>query len=282
MSNNFVTSGSISVYPCGNRNPEKDPTARLNTEYNLVSIVNRIVDRKSFCITTFDGLAIEEQYKQEGDYLLGDIGEFLFNINGYLFTMSGGALSDLVQEQLNQDFSKYFVDEGITANKEDSPNTLYACICIGILNDQSKYKYNELLPCEANGTATAEASPTTSQTSTATYMGNMDNDTQFLGVTFLTYKYIGMGLRGEGWESSSTPPVGIFNEFQSSIGGDISVKRYILPIVQVIESKAGTTEEGEATFIPTKYSVPQDSRVKFSTITNGSVRSVTIDDGVLN
>ena len=41
---NFVKSENIRIFPCGGRNATLDAAARLTTEYNLVSIINRLVD----------------------------------------------------------------------------------------------------------------------------------------------------------------------------------------------------------------------------------------------
>jgi hypothetical protein len=75
----FISSDNILVFPCGRRKSKYDITARLTTEYNLVSIINRLVDKESFLITDIAlsaGFAISEKTL------------FSFNIGGYLFTTS--------------------------------------------------------------------------------------------------------------------------------------------------------------------------------------------------
>ena len=85
VSDNKVYSDNIRVYPCSNRNPESDYMARLTTEYNLVSIINRLVDMKSFCVSTFYSHSLDS---------ISYISEFMFNINGYLFNLNNVANGD--------------------------------------------------------------------------------------------------------------------------------------------------------------------------------------------
>ena len=106
--NILVQSSNIDVYPCTNRSFSGDVNSRYHTEYNLVSIVNRLVDRKSFCVST--------------SVVSSD---FTFNIGGYLFTLDS---------------------EGVAAVKgicsEQYPY-VYACICVG-----TRGNYQELLPLD--------------------------------------------------------------------------------------------------------------------------------------
>jgi hypothetical protein len=44
ISKKFINSENIEVFPCGGRDSQYDATAKLTTEYNLVSIINRLVD----------------------------------------------------------------------------------------------------------------------------------------------------------------------------------------------------------------------------------------------
>jgi hypothetical protein len=83
----FIASDKIAVFPCGRRNTTSDPYARLTTEYNLVSIINRLVDNDSFIVTnrtySAGGLAADEE-------------EFSFNIGGYLFITTPKDIIDAV------------------------------------------------------------------------------------------------------------------------------------------------------------------------------------------
>lgn len=72
MAQNFL-SNQIKVYPSSKRSDFYDRNARLNSEQNLISTVNRLTGRTAFVI---DGLTIENQRLQRGSC----------NIHGYLFT----------------------------------------------------------------------------------------------------------------------------------------------------------------------------------------------------
>ena len=67
-----IKSEDVYVFPVANR-PKYDPAGRLTTEYNLTSILNRLLDKKSFVVT------------QKDDNISITSGEFEFNINGYFF-----------------------------------------------------------------------------------------------------------------------------------------------------------------------------------------------------
>lgn len=107
--NNYTASGNISVFPCGNRQGQ-DIQARLNTEYNLVSIINKLVDMKSFCVTSS----------------VSDKGQFLFNVGGYLFSVAN---VDDLKDKLNDSGKSY----------------LYAGICVG-----KRGNLYELLPLKTS------------------------------------------------------------------------------------------------------------------------------------
>ena len=257
MYDNKVISNNIRVYPCSNRNPESDYMARLTTEYNLVSIINRLVDMKSFCVTTFQG---------ESSTNLSSLSEFMFNINGYLFTIEAGQFKDIVD---------YL--EGQYKNNNDN-DTLYACICVGKPSDG--HQFIELLPSKETQASSSPATLSGEAVEGGSYLGNMDvkdeGDTYFKGVTFVVGPPVEPGERGHKWEKTLTVnDTGIFGKFTADASG-YDIKKFILPIVQVEET---TVVDGKR--VASTFSVPQDSRVKFATVENGSVRSVTIDDGVL-
>ena len=271
MYDNKVISNNIRVYPCSNRNPESDYTARLTTEYNLVSIINRLVDMKSFCVSTFQGCYLGDDTTKS---LISSINEFMFNINGYLFNLNNITADADKPGQFTQLVS-YLKEQFDIA---ETNNTLYACICVGQSSDNSPFI--ELLssteaPSSASSTALSQE-----QIKSGSYLGNMDvkdgGDTYFNGVTFVVGQWIEPGERGQNWQKiAAAGDTSIFGKFTTDSSGT-TVKKFILPIVQV----ETTAEEGGKTVAST-FSVPQDSRVKFATIKNGSVRSVTIDDGVL-
>ena len=94
-----VSSAGIRVYPCGNRSADIDINARFTTEYNLISIVNRLVDMKSFCV----------------DDVTDNMTSFSFNINGYLFTISGADNIKDIKNLCNSD--KKYVYAGICVDE---------------------------------------------------------------------------------------------------------------------------------------------------------------------
>ena len=272
---NKVASDNIRVYPCSNRNPESDYMARLTTEYNLVSIINRLVDMKSFCVSTFQGCYLGDDTTKS---LISSIDEFMFNINGYLFNLNNiadgynpGQFTKLVS-YLKKQF------DGAQAQNKQYNTTLYACICVGQSGGDSPFI--ELLPSTESSSNASYTTLSQEQIQSGSYLGNMDvkdgGDTYFNGVTFVVGQWIEPGERGQNWQKiAAAGDTSIFGKFTTdSIG--TTVKKFILPIVQV----ETTVVEGGKTVAST-FSVPQDSRVKFATITNGSVRSVTIDDGQL-
>ena len=77
-----INSGNIKVFPCGGRDSKFDPLAKLPTEYNLVSIINRLVDQCSFVVSDVNPN--------------NTTGNFLFNIGGYLFELNSNGLKELV------------------------------------------------------------------------------------------------------------------------------------------------------------------------------------------
>jgi hypothetical protein len=81
----FIDSESIKVFPCGRRSSVYDNDSRLTTEYNLVSIINRLVDRDSFIVTDVDfNVGINPSAAND----INKTKLFSFNIGGYLFTTS--------------------------------------------------------------------------------------------------------------------------------------------------------------------------------------------------
>lgn len=85
MSTMKIDSGNVKVYPTSSRDDIIDPTARFNTEKNLISLVNRLTGVKSFVVS---GITTD-LIKAEGD-LNTTTSEGVININGYLFEL--GAL----------------------------------------------------------------------------------------------------------------------------------------------------------------------------------------------
>ena len=80
-----IKSDKVKVYPTSSRDDSKDPTARFNTEKNLISLVNRLTGVKSFVVSGITTGLI----KTDGT-LNTNTSEGVININGYLFEL--GAL----------------------------------------------------------------------------------------------------------------------------------------------------------------------------------------------
>lgn len=254
-----VKSSNIKVYPCSNRNPSYDINSRYPTEYNIVSVVNRLVDMKSFCVTTFDSLP-------------EDLDSFLFNVNGYLFDIDSSAIQGLA-DQL-----KGLADQLNGASMDGKQ--LYACICVGYIDNNSKYC--ELLPSKqyvsggsVSTVSSGDSSPMDDDTSSEeNVVGSEGLDKQFNGVVFIVGDPVECGHNLSGWETTGADNnSGIFGQFTPIYSNLGSYKKFILPIM-------------EATYDSTNkiniISVPKESRVKFATTRDGTKRSVVIDDGELS
>lgn len=76
----YLATEQITVFPSTKR-ADKQVSARLMTEQAIVGIVNRLIDRDGFVVTTDDEL--------QGDS--GDKHVFAFNIHGYYFEISSYA-----------------------------------------------------------------------------------------------------------------------------------------------------------------------------------------------
>lgn len=83
----YIASNKIAVFPCGRRSDQNDPAARLTTEFNLVSIINRLVDNDSFVVPF---------KRNDGDVnsTTSPSTELIFNIAGYLFKTTVGAVAE--------------------------------------------------------------------------------------------------------------------------------------------------------------------------------------------
>ena len=198
----FISSDNILVFPCGRRESKYDITARLTTEYNLVSIINRLVDKESFLVTD---IAFSTGFTTTSTTL------FSFNIGGYLFTTS---IADV------------FNAAGVT----DTSTDVYAYISKNTLTLNEDGTINqELIELKAFNP------PGTTILDGATYL---DTASKFVGVAFDT--------------SAPDPDT------------CLSLKLF-----------EKHPDDGKWYFV-------EDSKIKFETNTNGTHRSVRIDDGELN
>lgn len=76
---NYLNSSVIKMYPSQSRNDYWDRQSKMTNEQNLISVVNRIVGKKSFIV---DGLKISENGKT--------LESGVCNIAGYLFNINTG------------------------------------------------------------------------------------------------------------------------------------------------------------------------------------------------
>ena len=217
----YIHSDNIKVFPTTQRS-NKDASARMMTEFNLTSIINRLVDMDSFIVTTHAS-------NQEMD---DSIEEYIFNINGYLFTVPNGVgAKNIIATTLND----YFINNDITELTKGTSYYLLAHIrketYQGVNKDSDLMTYTQLSP-------TATTAPEDYEN------GILDADEKFNGLEFIII-----------------PKSNISN--YSSTATD----KYLI----LFEYKQNAR----------KWYEYEDSKVKFKTITSGSRRSVTIDDGEL-
>lgn len=142
----FVGSENIQVFPCGRRAAEFDLKSRITTEYNLVSIINRLVDKESFIVTDVDfssGIATNDGRM------------FSFNIGGYLFTTTPEAIFSSLSLILKDSDTNIFAYIGIETTED---------------NNQALYELASFKPDQGSSTG-------------STYL---DTDSEFVGVAFDT------------------------------------------------------------------------------------------------
>lgn len=80
-----ILSNNIRVFPTTQRE-NVDPSAKFTTEYNLTSLLNKLLDRKAFVITSDDDLVCTSKV----------IDSLEFNIMGYFFSITNLDLSDIM------------------------------------------------------------------------------------------------------------------------------------------------------------------------------------------
>lgn len=91
----YISSSDIKMYPTARRDDDFDRNARLNTEQNLVSIINRLTNIDSFVI---QGLSIENGSLTAGSC---NIHGYVFNIlNDLSITVSGSSSNNMLALQI--------------------------------------------------------------------------------------------------------------------------------------------------------------------------------------
>lgn len=306
----YLNSDQIKVFPCGGRNINYDPLARLTTEQNLISIINRLVDMDSFIVTTHAS-------NQEMD---NSIEEYIFNIDGYLFTVPNGVgAKNIIETTLSA-----FTNSGSTNLIEGTPYYLLAHIrketYQGVNADNVTMTYTQLA-------STAETTPGIDIDSlveveiadpTELEEINLEavtiykyNDTQYvqkIGDVYYQCDADGSLFQSLGAYTILDSSSEKFNGLEFIITPKSNISNYTSTAVDkyliLFESKwnieidtdgnyyldddGNYTTTLPANYTGVKYSITEgkwyeyeNSKVKFKTINGGSRRSVTIDDGVL-
>ena len=304
----YLDSNKIKVFPCGGRNINYDPLARLTTEQNLISIINRLVDMDSFIVTTHAS-------NQEMD---NSIEEYIFNIDGYLFTVPNGVgAKNIITTTLDD----YFTDNNITELTNGRPYQLLAHIrketYQGVNSEGILMTYTQLSP-------TAETTPDLMIKVEIADPDNLEkinlgavtiykyNDTQYVqkigdiyyqcdanGFLFYQLTKYANGLldsssKFNGLEFIITPKSNISNYPNTAVDKYLTLFEYKWVIEKdnagdyYLDNDGNYTTSEPSNYTGFKYSITpgkwyeyEDSKVKFKTTTNGSQRSVKIDDGVL-
>lgn len=255
----FIKSENIRVFPCGGRNVNKDATARLTTEYNLVSIINRLVDQGSFVVTPSISISAPTT-------------DFTFNIGGYLFTLDADGIKELCSDEELVEANgvgkkdaclvAYISPAITTVSGGNNVGTFQELALLGDTSSDTDYSAG-ILDVEVNA-ATKEQ--------------------QFQGVRFQWQELTTSGITYSDLEearyfSSTTTGYtkGTFDEeryYGIIKGNDKEVPPFYFPntetqlvILQV------------ANGVPAY--VPPESKIRFETNRTGSNRSCRIDDGVL-
>lgn len=269
----YLDSNKIKVFPCGGRNINYDPLARLTTEQNLISIINRLVDMDSFIVTTHAS-------NQEMD---NSTEEYIFNIDGYLFTVPNGVGANNIIETTLDD---YFTTNDITKLTEGTSYYLLAHIrketYQGVTNDRVSMTYTQLSPT-AETTSVIDSLIKVEIADPATLeeidLGAVTiykyNDTQYVQkIGDIYYQCDADGV--------------LFQSLTAYTILDSSSKFNGLEFIITTDKSSYTNTAVDKYLILFEYKQSakkwyeyENSKVKFKTINGGSRRSVTIDDGEL-
>ena len=269
----YLDSDKIKVFPCGGRNINYDPLARLTTEQNLISIINRLVDMDSFIVTTHAS-------NQEMD---NSIEEYIFNIDGYLFTVPNGVGANNIIETTLDD---YFTTNDITKLTEGTSYYLLAHIrketYQGVTNDRVSMTYTQLSP-------TAETTPVIDSLIKVEIADPATLEEIDLGAVTI-YKYNDtqyVQKIGDIYYQCDADGV-LFQSLTAYTILDSSSKFNGLEFIITTDKSSYTNTAVDKYLILFEYKQSakkwyeyENSKVKFKTINGGSRRSVTIDDGEL-
>jgi hypothetical protein len=124
-----ILSNDIKVYPTSFRNDEFDRQSRINSEYNITSLVNRLTGRDAFVISGLDEID-EDGYLSKGE----------LNISGYYFNILNPiSISDLINSPTNKDVLRFKIV--LETNSVDAISNLSFEELVGL----------DFIPDQANG-----------------------------------------------------------------------------------------------------------------------------------
>lgn len=124
MANNYIKSTNIKAYPTSKRNDAYDRNARLSSEQNLISVINRLTSKVSFVI---DGLTLDNQVISAGSC----------NIHGYLFTLTNTYDATNITHTANEDYLLFEIRTKRTEVTSMNSNTLIYEELVSFENDSS-------------------------------------------------------------------------------------------------------------------------------------------------
>ena len=260
-------SKNIIVYPTTTRQDVFDPLARLTTEYNITSIINRLVGLDAFVIT------------RKYTTIPGQMPSlFEFNIMGYYFAVDFASFNSLVTDLCDGQY------EFSTENTNDIVTTRYINATIRVnkathTGVQTNINNNwSQLTTYTSGKQDMETYETTQDHSTSEYNGvsfSVDDDHTFTYYDNTNPNYTGdpryVKPDGTGRLTSNV-----------TVSGNSSAYIYKFTLLQVNfkDSRLNGTNE-------TEIIIPEYSRVRFNQdMINyqhivGGPSQITIDDGVL-
>lgn len=251
----YLDSNKIKVFPCGGRAIKYDPLARLTTEQNLISIINRLVDMNSFIVTTHAS-------NQE---MNNSIEEYIFNIDGYLFTVPNGV------------GAKNIIETALSAFTSNSSNKLTEGTSYYLLTHIRKETYQGSNNDGVLMTYT-QLSPTTETTPGDYENGILDANEKFNGLEFI----ITPKSTASNYSNTTTDKYLILFECKCIMEQNNKDGKYYLDTTDGNYKPIPSGYAGDKYSFVGRWYEYEDSKIKFKTTINGLQRSVTIDDGVLN
>ena len=281
---NFVKSENIRIFPCGGRNATLDAAARLTTEYNLVSIINRLVDQGSFVITP------------SYSYVANNTNEFTFNIGGYLFTLNAYGVNELIELIKNVKSGTNETTSLIDTSTGTAVSGKKLCLVAYI----EPTKYGESSPFQELGCLdTTNTEAVYSAGLLDVDKGTVDGQTvyRFCGVSFqwceldtaaditindlveVRYDYHKTTANTYVWARTKVSSKDYFIAAYKDRAGDGSIDTTTQAPFYIPNNETQLVllyaDENTA------LSIPADSKIRFETSRDGYNRSCRIDDGVL-